>query len=71
VKAGKTGVRVESVSRAKVLMELHRNEADLIEFMRDLGFGSIEHLQIQNGVPVIAEQVRGKVKFGVASSNQQ
>ena len=35
----------------------------LIEYCQRLGFGEIEKLKIQNGVPVIADVVREKVKF--------
>jgi hypothetical protein len=34
-----------------------------IEFCRDLGHGEIERLSIQNGLPVLAEVTKKKVKF--------
>jgi hypothetical protein len=35
----------------------------LIQFCQQLGHGEIEKLKIQDGVPVIADVVREKVKF--------
>lgn len=35
----------------------------LIRYCADLGHGEIEKLKIQDGVPVIADVVREKVKF--------
>ena len=35
----------------------------LIRFCQQLGYGEIEKLRIQDGVPVIADIVREKVKF--------
>lgn len=37
--------------------------ARLIRFCQQLGYGEIEKLKIQDGVPVIADIVREKVKF--------
>jgi len=37
--------------------------ARLIEYCQRLGYGEIEKLRIHNGVPVIADVVREKVKF--------
>lgn len=37
--------------------------ARLIRFCQELGHGEIEKLKIQDGVPVIADLVREKVKF--------
>jgi len=34
-----------------------------IRFCQELGHGEIEKLKIQDGVPVIADVVRDKVKF--------
>lgn len=36
---------------------------EFIRFCRDLKHGEIEHLRIQDGVPVLAELIRKKVKF--------
>jgi hypothetical protein len=37
--------------------------ARLIRFCQELGHGEIDKLKIQDGVPVIADLVREKVKF--------
>ena len=37
--------------------------ARLIRFCQELGHGEIEKLKIQDGMPVIADVVREKVKF--------
>ena len=37
--------------------------ARLIQFCQELGHGEIEKLKIQDGMPVIADVVREKVKF--------
>ena len=34
-----------------------------IRFCEKMGFGEIENLKIQNGVPMMAEQVTKKIKF--------
>jgi hypothetical protein len=48
------GARVGSVHPAWVR---------LMEYCAELGHGEIEKLKIQDGVPVIADVVREKVKF--------
>jgi ribosomal protein S12 methylthiotransferase accessory factor YcaO len=42
---------------------VHPAWARLMEYCADLGHGEIEKLKIQDGVPVIADVVREKVKF--------
>lgn len=37
--------------------------ARLIRFCQELGHGEIEKLKIQDGMPIIADVVREKVKF--------
>ncbi len=37
---------------------------DFIRFCRELKFGEIEMLKIQDGVPVCAEQTTRKIRFG-------
>ncbi|MCU1257568.1 MAG: hypothetical protein JWO80_453 [Bryobacterales bacterium] len=36
---------------------------EFVRFCRELGHGEIERLSIQNGLPVIAEITKKKVKF--------
>jgi len=42
---------------------LHPAWMRLIRYCAELGHGEIEKLKIQDGVPVIADVIRGKVKF--------
>lgn len=42
---------------------LHPAWLSLIRFCRDLGFGEIESLKIQDGLPVSAEVVRKKIRW--------
>jgi len=47
----------------KVVQLISEEWARLIRFCQQLGHGEIERLKIQDGVPVIADVVREKVKF--------
>ena len=47
----------------KLILEIPEPWARLIRFCQELGHGEIEKLKIQDGIPVIADVVRGKVKF--------
>lgn len=47
----------------KVVQMISEEWARLIQFCQKLGHGEIEKLKIQDGVPVIADVVREKVKF--------
>ena len=49
--------------RKKVVQLISEEWAKLIRFCQQLGHGEIEKLKIQDGVPVIADVVREKVKF--------
>jgi len=42
---------------------LHPTWYGIIKYCEALGFGEIERLKIQNGLPIIAEEVRKKVNF--------
>jgi len=42
---------------------LHPAWTAFIRFCRDLGHGEIEQLKVQDGLPIIAEKVRQKIKF--------
>jgi hypothetical protein len=57
----------ESLSRraqpARTSPGAHPAWLRLIRYCAELGHGEIEKLKIQDGVPVIAEIVREKVKF--------
>ena len=47
----------------KLAQDIPEPWARLIRFCEQLGHGEIEKLKIQDGVPVIADLVREKVKF--------
>ena len=47
----------------KLVQDIAEPWARLIRFCEQLGHGEIEKLKIQDGVPVIADLVREKVKF--------
>jgi hypothetical protein len=47
----------------KVMQLISQEWSRLIRFCQELGHGEIEKLKIQDGVPVIADVVREKVKF--------
>lgn len=47
----------------KVVQLISEEWAKLIRYCQQLGHGEIERLKIQDGVPVIADVVREKVKF--------
>jgi hypothetical protein len=42
---------------------IHPSWLAVIELCRELGYGEIERLSIQDGVPVLAEIVKRKVRF--------
>jgi hypothetical protein len=54
-------VHPTSATRAKV--DMHPAWLRLMCYCAELGHGEIEKLKIQDGVPVIADVVREKVKF--------
>jgi hypothetical protein len=66
VEAGEThpvNYERKSEQTGKVMQRISDEWARLIEFCQQLGYGEIEKLKIQDGVPVIADIVREKVKF--------
>jgi hypothetical protein len=50
-------------SEARTSAGVHPAWLRLMRYCTDLGHGEIEKLKIQDGVPVIADVVREKVKF--------
>jgi hypothetical protein len=56
-------VRGKAAPEDPVETSLHPAWVALIRYCRELRHGEIERLSIQDGLPVIAEQVRQKVKF--------
>lgn len=53
----------KDVARAVAHEQLHPSWRVLIEYCQHLQHGEIEKLKIQNGLPIIAEVTRKKVKF--------
>jgi len=47
----------------KASLELSTAWVNFIRFCERVGFGELDRVQIQNGVPVSAESVKEKVKF--------
>jgi hypothetical protein len=50
-------------SGARASADVHPAWVRLMRYCAELGHGEIEKLKIQDGVPVIADVVREKVKF--------
>jgi len=44
-------------------VSLHVNWCDFIALCEKLGFGEIENLKIQDGLPMVAEVVKKKINF--------
>jgi hypothetical protein len=44
-------------------ISLHPAWRAFLRYCRELGHGEIERLKIQNGLPVLAEVVKEKIKF--------
>ena len=42
---------------------LHVNWCDFITLCEKLGYGEIEHLKIQDGLPMVAEIVKKRINF--------
>ncbi len=45
------------------LLRIHPLWYSFIKYCEELGFGEIERLKIQDGLPMMAEKVSRKVKF--------
>jgi hypothetical protein len=50
-------------SETRLSTDVHPAWVRLMQYCSELGHGEIEKLKIQDGVPVIADVVREKVKF--------
>jgi len=48
---------------ANRIERLHANWLAFINYCADLGHGEIERLKIQDGLPVLAEVIKERVKF--------
>lgn len=51
-----TGVRSEQV-------EMHPAWIAFVRYCQEMGYGEIERLKIQDGIPVLVEVSRQKIKF--------
>jgi hypothetical protein len=54
---------LEEALRTAANVDLHPAWREFIRYCRELRHGEIERLSIQDGLPVLAEQIRKKVKF--------
>ncbi len=45
------------------LVRIHPAWNSFIKYCESLGYGEIEKLKIQNGLPMLAEEVKKKIKF--------
>jgi hypothetical protein len=57
------GKVAQEASERRASTYMHPAWARLMRYCVELGHGEIEKLKIQDGVPVIADVVREKVKF--------
>ncbi len=48
---------------------LHANWCDFISLCEKMGFGEIENLKIQDGLPMVAEVVKKKINFSKKEGN--
>jgi hypothetical protein len=58
-----SAIRMDQRQTTPVMGALHPAWIAFIRHCRDLGFGEISQLKIQDGVPVMAEETTRKVKF--------
>ena len=60
------------VTKNYVSSGLHKNWCDFIHYCEKIGFGEIQNLKIQDGLPQIAEVVKKKISFakGEGGSNE-
>lgn len=61
--SGGVVIECKNEHNGKVMQMISQEWSRLIRFCQELGHGEIEKLKIQDGVPVIADVVREKVKF--------
>ena len=53
----------ELASETYQLLRVHIAWAKVMELCRDIGYGELERIKIQDGVPVMAEVARRRVKL--------
>jgi len=54
---------MDSQAQNKALHELHPAWVNFIRYCEEMGFGVVEELKIQDGLPMSAVATRKKVKF--------
>jgi len=58
------GREIRGVNAKKYISpHLHKNWCEFIHYCEKIGFGEIQNLRIQDGVPKIAEVVKKKINF--------
>lgn len=50
---------------------LHKNWCDFIRYCEKIGYGEIQNLKIQDGLPQIAEVVKKKINFSKGEGSQK
>ena len=50
-------------------LNLHKNWGDFIQYCEKIGYGEIQNIKIQDGIPQIAEVIR-KINFSNGEGNQ-
>jgi len=53
----------ELADEAYQLLRVHAAWAKIIELCREIGYGELERIKIQDGVPVMAEVARRRIKL--------
>jgi len=59
----RTNLETIAVNRASALRAVHPAWLRLMQYCAELGYGEIEKLKIQDGLPMIAEVAVKKIKF--------
>lgn len=54
-----------------VYLNLHKNWYDFIQYCEKIGYGEIQYLKIQDGLPQIAEVVKKKINFSKGEGSQK
>ena len=55
--------RMDGNIREGRLIRIHPIWYSFIRYCEELGYGEIERLKIQDGLPMLAEEVKRKIKF--------
>ena len=59
----------EGNSQKYVSLYLHKNWCDFIQYCEKIGYGEIQNIKIQGGLPQIAEVIR-KINFSKGEGGQ-